>query len=72
MTPDIEFDGIGADPAVAALIEGHVRKATEALRCVHHFPGRVSIRVDGAHVLVVKACCASFLQVVKDAVGTLE
>jgi hypothetical protein len=46
VTPEIEFDGSGADPAVAGLIEGHVKKATEALRCVHHFSGSISIRVD--------------------------
>jgi hypothetical protein len=71
VNPEIEFDGSSADPAVAGLIEGHVKKATEALRCVHHFPGSVSFRVDGTHIRVVKACCASFLQVVRDAVGTL-
>jgi hypothetical protein len=38
----IEFYSSGADPEVAALIEEHVRKATEALRCSQHFPGRVS------------------------------
>jgi hypothetical protein len=46
VNPEIEFDGSGADPVVAGLIEGHVKKATEALRCVHHFSGSISIRVD--------------------------
>jgi hypothetical protein len=69
MTPDIEFDGSGADPAVAALVERHVRKAIEAMCCTHDFPGRVSLRVDGAQVRVVAACCPLFLQTVKDAVG---
>jgi hypothetical protein len=66
---NIEFDATGADPEVTALIEQHVRKATEALRCPHHFPGRVSFRVDGAHVRAVDACCRSFLQAVRDSVG---
>jgi len=30
VNPEIEFDGSGADPAVVAFIEGHVRKAMEA------------------------------------------
>ena len=69
MSPEIEFDGSGADPAVAAFVEGHVRKAIEALCCTHDFPGRVSFRVDGARVQVVSACCPLFLQAVKDAVA---
>ena len=68
---NIEFDCSGADPAVAAIIEEHVREATEALRCSRHFPGRVSFRVDRAQVRVVDACCILFLQTVRDAVGTL-
>jgi hypothetical protein len=66
---NIEFDASGADPEVTALIEQHVRKATEALRCPHHFPGRVSFQVDEAYIRVVDACCPLLLQVVKDAVG---
>jgi len=66
---NIEFDGGGADPAVASQIEGHVMKAIEALCCVHHFPGWVSLRVDGACVRVVYACCPTFLLAVRDAVG---
>ena len=66
---NIEFDGGGADPAVASQIEGHGMKAIEALCCTHDFPGRVSFRVDGAQVQVVSACCPLFLQAVKDAVA---
>jgi len=40
-------------------------------RCVHHFPGRASFRVDGAKVRVVAACCPWFLRAVRDAVATL-
>ena len=69
VNPEIEFDGSGADPVVAAFIEGHVRKAIETLCCTHDFPGRVSFRVDGAQVQVVSACCPLFLQEVKDAVA---
>ena len=69
VTPNIEFDGSEANAAVAALIEQSVRKVVEALRCVHHFPGRVSIRVDGTSVRVVAACCPWFLQEVKETVG---
>jgi len=47
MNPDTEFDASGPDPAVAALINEHVRKAIESLRCDHHFPGRASFRIDG-------------------------
>jgi hypothetical protein len=67
----IEFYSSGADPAVAALIEKDVRKATEAMRCAHHFPGRVSFQVDDAHVRVGDACCPLFLQPVRYAVETL-
>jgi hypothetical protein len=69
VNPEIEFDGSGADPVVAAFIEGHVRKAIETLCCTHDFPGRVSFRVDGAQVRVHSACCPLFLQAVKDAVA---
>ena len=69
VNPEIEFDGSSADPAVAAFIEGHVRKAMEALCCSRHFPGRVSFQVDDTRVRVVDACCPLFLQAVKDAVG---
>jgi hypothetical protein len=65
----IEFEATGADPAVARLIEEHVRKALRELCCPHHFPGRVSFRVDEAHVRVVDACCRSFLDAVRDSVG---
>jgi hypothetical protein len=65
----IQFDGSGADRAVAALIEQHVRNATEALSCSRHSPGRVSFPVDKALVRVVDACCPLFQQAVKDAVG---
>jgi hypothetical protein len=69
VNPETEFDRSGADPVVAAFIEGHVRRAMEALCCTHDFPGRVSFRVDGAQVHVVSACCPLFLQAVKDAVA---
>ena len=66
---EVDFDGTGADERVAVLIEHDVRRATEALRCPNHFPGRFSVRVDGIHVRVVDACCDSFLQTVKDTVA---
>jgi hypothetical protein len=65
----IEFEVTGADPAVARLIEEHVRKAIQKLYCPHHFPGRVSIQVDEVRVTVVDACCPLFLQAVRDSVG---
>lgn len=67
--PEIDFDGSGADERIADLIEHDVRKATESLRCPDHFPGRFAVRVDGAHVGVVSACCDPFLQKVKDAIA---
>lgn len=63
---ELEFDGTEADGRIAALIEHDVRKATESLRCPHHFPGRFAIRVDGIRIQVVEACCPAFLQTVKD------
>jgi hypothetical protein len=67
----IEFEANVADPAVARLIEKHVRKATQALRCPHHFPRSVSFQVDEVHVSVVDACCPLFLRAVRDSVGNV-
>ena len=65
----IDFYASGAENDVAAVIEQQLKKAVESLRCPSHLPGRVSFRVNRAHVQVVGACCTSFLQAVKDAVG---
>jgi hypothetical protein len=61
----IEFDHSGANKNVLTALEQHARKATEPLRCHHHFPGRVSVRIDREQVHVVDGCCAPFVEEVR-------
>ena len=69
--PKTEFDTGRADKNVAAALEQHARQATEPLRCHHHFPGRVSFRIDREQVHVVGGCCTQFVEEVRAATAVI-
>lgn len=70
-TLKIEFDSSDTATDVAVELEQHVRKATERLRCPHHFPGRISFRTDREQVHVVDGCCAPFVEEVRAATAVI-
>lgn len=70
-TRKIEFANSSADKDVATALEQQVRKATEPLRCSHHFPGRASFRIDGERVHLVDGCCGAFLEEVREATAVI-
>jgi hypothetical protein len=70
-TLKIEFESSDAARDVAVELEQHVRKATEPLRCPHHFPGRVSLRADREQVRVVDGCCAPFVEKAREAITVI-
>lgn len=65
---EINFEAEGMSDGVAARIEQEVRKITGLLRCPDHFPGRISVRVEGADIQVVDACCDTFLREVRNVI----